>query len=69
MRPVDHFPKPAGWKSTIREAHDRFCCARCGTNVHPIQASGLGTWTDDERREYWLSGMCKECQDDLFKEE
>ena len=63
--PVDTLPKPEGWRFTRTQAWDYFACARCGASVHPSlnTASNLATWTDADRDEYWISGLCPKCWD------
>jgi len=71
-RPIDHLPKPAHWQYTVREAHDRFACAKCGTPVHPASrppdGDHVARWDQQTRDEYWLSGMCRKCQVAFFVE-
>lgn len=68
-RPIDFLAKPKDWAFTVRFAHDQFACAKCGRDVHPKMGdNGLDRWSDECRREYWISGMCEECQHAFFEE-
>jgi len=68
MRLLDSLAKRAGFVWTRDEAWDRFACARCGRPVHPSSHhDNLGTWTDIERDEYWISALCRWCQSDIEK--
>ena len=43
-------------------------CARCGRPVHPVSHhDNLGTWSDIERDEYWITALCSWCQSDVEK--
>ena len=61
---LDALTKRLGFKYTRDEAWDRFACIRCGRPVHPhAHFDNLGTWTDAERDEYWITALCKQCQE------
>jgi hypothetical protein len=65
-----NIPKPKSWKWTKEQAWDRFACACCGRPVHPIaMGNTLDKWTDLERDEYWISGVCPECWDRMWGED
>jgi hypothetical protein len=62
MRPIDHFPKPAGWVHTVAQAQFLDRCAKCGTKTALFRDQA-------SRAEYQLSGMCQSCQDAFFVEQ
>ena len=67
--PVDHLPKPEGWRFDRKTAWDFFRCARCGSSAHPTlnPYSNIATWSDADRDEYWISALCPKCWDAVME--
>ena len=43
----------------INECQDKQICAFCGGDASEFK-------NDDSRAEYFISGLCQSCQDDIF---